>query len=47
MIEEIRQRDGASEGDFVKAIIEEFGDRFGPEPFVMPLEATVFTAQAA
>jgi len=45
LIEEIRQRDGADADDFVRAIITEFHDRFGPEPFAMPLEATVFTAR--
>jgi len=47
LVEEIRQRDGADADEFVKAIIAEFGDRFGPEPFAMPLEATVFTARRA
>ncbi|MXN63796.1 methyltransferase domain-containing protein [Stappia sp. GBMRC 2046] len=45
LIEEIRQRDGVDADEFLKALIAEFDDRFGPEPFVMPLEATVFTAQ--
>lgn len=45
LIEEIRQRDGADAQDFLRAVITEFHDRFGPEPFAMPLEATVFTAR--
>lgn len=45
LIEEIRQRDGADPDDFLEAIIKEFDDRFGPDPFAMPLEATVFTAR--
>jgi SAM-dependent methyltransferase len=45
IIEEIRQRDGADVDEFVRAMIAEFHNRFGPEPFAMPLEATVFVAQ--
>jgi SAM-dependent methyltransferase len=47
LIEEIRQRGGVDANDVVEALIKEFRDRFGPEPFTMPLEATVFVARHA
>ena len=45
LIEEIRQRGGVDPDDVMAAIVDGFRKRFGPEPFVMPLQATVFTAR--
>jgi SAM-dependent methyltransferase len=45
IIEEIRQRGGVDAEEFLKTLITAFHDRFGPEPFTMPLESTVLTAR--
>jgi ubiquinone/menaquinone biosynthesis C-methylase UbiE len=47
IIEEIRLRGGVDPDVFLKTLITEFHGRFGPEPFTMPLESSVFTAQLA
>ena len=41
------ERGGVDADDFVRAMVTEFHDSIGPEPFAMPLEATVFTARRA
>ena len=45
LIEEIRQRDSTREAEILAAVTAELTNRFGPDPFVMPLEATVFTVE--
>jgi SAM-dependent methyltransferase len=45
LIAEMRQRGGVDPDDVERAILEGFTARFGPEPWTMPLEATVFTCR--
>lgn len=45
LIDEIRQRGGVDPDEVVAAVIGSFHERFGPAPFTMPLQATVFSAR--
>lgn len=46
MGDEIRQRGGVDPQDVVDLILEQYNDRFGTGPAIMPLQATSFVCLA-
>jgi ubiquinone/menaquinone biosynthesis C-methylase UbiE len=46
MVDEIRQRGGVDPQDVVDLILEQYYDRFGTGPAIMPLQATSFVCRA-